>query len=175
MTGAWKHPLQFLDVPQQHAEFSRKFSIGTIRKLKWRLLWVQPSASTLGTEAAPSRALPISASKIELPFKASTLLIIFVMISVAILSLAGDGVEVSRVLPEDFASANHLNTPSSIYEKAKHNMAYWFERLLSGPSPSGPAHKSDGSHHHRTHRTWPRHPCSSISSFQMHWLCWTTS
>ncbi|KAG6668857.1 hypothetical protein CIPAW_01G201300 [Carya illinoinensis] len=107
--------------------------------------------------------------------KASTLLIIFVMISVAILSLAGGGVEASRVLPEDFASANHLNTPSSIYEKAKHTMAYWFERLLSRPSPSGPAHRSDGSHHHRTHRTWPRHPRSSISSFQMHWLCWTTS
>ncbi|KAG2721888.1 hypothetical protein I3843_02G087500 [Carya illinoinensis] len=70
--------------------------------------------------------------------KASTLLIIFVMISVAILSLAGGGVEASRVLREDFASANHLNTPSSIYEKAKHTMTFWFERLPSGPSPSGP-------------------------------------
>jgi hypothetical protein len=64
--------------------------------------------------------------------KTSTLLIIFI-ISVAIFSHAR--VEATRVLAEDFAGANHLETYSSIYEKAKHSMAYWLERLPSGPSP----------------------------------------
>ncbi|KAE8076605.1 hypothetical protein FH972_015242 [Carpinus fangiana] len=60
--------------------------------------------------------------------KTSTLLIIFV-ISAVILSHAR--VEAARVL----ASADHLETYSSVYEKAKLNMAYWLERLPSGPSP----------------------------------------
>jgi hypothetical protein len=64
--------------------------------------------------------------------KTSTLLIIF-LISVAILSHAR--VEAARVLSEDFSSANNLETYSSIYERAKHSMAYWLERLPSGPSP----------------------------------------
>jgi hypothetical protein len=64
--------------------------------------------------------------------KTSTLLIIFV-ISVAIFSHAR--VEAARVLSEDFGSANHLETYSSIYEKAKQSMAYWLERLPTGPSP----------------------------------------
>ncbi|KDO45790.1 hypothetical protein CISIN_1g044990mg, partial [Citrus sinensis] len=72
--------------------------------------------------------------------KVSTLLIIFV-ISVAILSRAG--VEATRVLPEDFAKANHLETftpPPSVYEKARYTMAFWLERLASGPSPRGRGH-----------------------------------
>ncbi|KAE8076607.1 hypothetical protein FH972_015244 [Carpinus fangiana] len=64
--------------------------------------------------------------------KTSTLLIIF-LISVAILSHAR--VEAARVLSEDFSNANNLETYSSIYERAKHSMAYWLERLPSGPSP----------------------------------------
>jgi hypothetical protein len=62
--------------------------------------------------------------------KTSSLLIIF-YISVAIFSHACR-VEASRVLSEDFGSAAHLETYSSIYERAKLNMAY-----SSGRSPSG--------------------------------------
>lgn len=70
--------------------------------------------------------------------KVSTLLIIFV-ISVAIFSQVG--VEGTRVLPEDFAKANHLETYStSVYEKAKFTMSCWLGRLASGPSPRGPGH-----------------------------------
>ncbi|KAB1219433.1 hypothetical protein CJ030_MR3G001083 [Morella rubra] len=69
--------------------------------------------------------------------KASNLLIIF-FISVAILSHAG--IEATRVLSEDFAGANHLEKYSSIYKEAKHSMAYWLERLPSGPSPRGAGH-----------------------------------
>ncbi|KAE8076600.1 hypothetical protein FH972_015237 [Carpinus fangiana] len=65
--------------------------------------------------------------------KTRALLIIFV-IYVAILS--HPRVEAARVLP----SADHadvVETYSSVYEKAKLNMAYWLERLPSGPSPGG--------------------------------------
>jgi hypothetical protein len=65
--------------------------------------------------------------------KTSTLLIIFV-ISVAIFS-HGCRVEAARVLSEDFGSADHLQTYSSVYERARINMAYWLARLPSGPSP----------------------------------------
>jgi hypothetical protein len=63
--------------------------------------------------------------------KTITLLIIFVIFT-AVLNDAG--VEAIRVLSEDFVTSNHLDT-YSFYEKAKHNMAYWLERLPSGPSP----------------------------------------
>ncbi|KAE8076615.1 hypothetical protein FH972_015252 [Carpinus fangiana] len=66
------------------------------------------------------------------PRKTITLLIIFVIFA-AILNDAM--VEASRVLSEDFAKANHLDTYSSIYGKAKRSMAYWLERLPTGPSP----------------------------------------
>lgn len=46
-------------------------------------------------------------------------------------------VEVTRVLPEDFGSANHLGTYSSIYEKVEPTMAFMLEQLPSEPSPSG--------------------------------------
>ncbi|CAK7343174.1 unnamed protein product [Dovyalis caffra] len=49
-------------------------------------------------------------------------------------------VQATRVLPEEFASSNHLETYSSVYEKAKSNMACWLGRLASGPSPKGPGH-----------------------------------
>ncbi|KAK9997426.1 hypothetical protein SO802_022112 [Lithocarpus litseifolius] len=69
--------------------------------------------------------------------KTSTLLIFFV-ICVAILSHAG--VEATRVLFEDFGNANQLETHSHIYVKAKDIMAYWLQRLSSGPSPGGEGH-----------------------------------
>ncbi|KAB2062449.1 hypothetical protein ERO13_A10G141900v2 [Gossypium hirsutum] len=69
--------------------------------------------------------------------KLNTLMIIFV-ISMAILSHVG--VEATRVIAEDFAKANHLETYSSVYEKAKFTMSCWLERLASGPSPRGPGH-----------------------------------
>ncbi|KAL4389335.1 hypothetical protein HN51_010220 [Arachis hypogaea] len=61
------------------------------------------------------------------------------------------GVEAGRVLlrgssnSEDFASANHLqsytfSSSSSAYEHAKNTMAFWLQRLASGPSPKGPGH-----------------------------------
>nr|POF03257.1 hypothetical protein CFP56_55594 [Quercus suber] len=61
----------------------------------------------------------------------STLLIIFV-ICVANHAV----VEATRVLFEDFGNANHLETLSLIYVKAKDVMAYWLQRLPSGPSPA---------------------------------------
>ncbi|KAK9932219.1 hypothetical protein M0R45_019465 [Rubus argutus] len=71
----------------------------------------------------------------------SSLFIIFV-ITVAILGHAS--VEATRLLPKDFAAANHLETYSSpsslVYEKAKYTMEYWLQRLASGPSPKGPGH-----------------------------------
>ncbi|KAK5840063.1 hypothetical protein PVK06_008931 [Gossypium arboreum] len=70
--------------------------------------------------------------------KVSTLFIILV-ISLPILSHVA--VEGTRVLPEDFAKANHLHTySSSVYEKAKFTMSCWLQRLASGPSPRGPGH-----------------------------------
>ncbi|XVF37613.1 hypothetical protein REPUB_Repub20aG0024600 [Reevesia pubescens] len=69
--------------------------------------------------------------------KLSTLLIFFV-ISVAVLSHVG--VEATRVLPEDFAKTDHLDTYSSVYQKAKFTMSYWLQQLDSGPSPQGPGH-----------------------------------
>ncbi|CAN6580518.1 hypothetical protein ACFX13_032686 [Malus domestica] len=73
--------------------------------------------------------------------KMSSLLLIIFVLSVAILVSQGP-VEASRVLSEDFASANHLETYSSpsVYEKAKFTMEFWLERLASGPSPKGPGH-----------------------------------
>ncbi|GLT56566.1 hypothetical protein SLA2020_296000 [Shorea laevis] len=67
--------------------------------------------------------------------KLSTLLLVLV-VAVAVLSC----VEATRVLPEDFAEANHLETYSSVYEKAKSTMSCWLGRLASGPSPKGPGH-----------------------------------
>ncbi|XWS22166.1 hypothetical protein CRYUN_Cryun29cG0011500 [Craigia yunnanensis] len=67
----------------------------------------------------------------------NTLLIIFV-ISIAIFNQVR--VEATRVLAEDFTQANHLETYSSVYEKAKFTMSCWLERLASGPSPRGPGH-----------------------------------
>ncbi|GMI92997.1 Precursor of PAMP-induced peptide 1 [Hibiscus trionum] len=65
--------------------------------------------------------------------KLSAVLIIFV-ISVVVLSHVG--VEAARVLPEDFAHVNHLDT----YHRVKFTMSYWLQRLASGPSPQGPGH-----------------------------------
>jgi len=58
----------------------------------------------------------------------STLFIVFV-ISAAGLSCM-NGVDASRLLCEDFASVNHLQTHSSVYQKAKYSKQ-------SGPSDKG--------------------------------------
>ncbi|KAL4291802.1 hypothetical protein GQ457_14G001170 [Hibiscus cannabinus] len=68
--------------------------------------------------------------------KLGTLLSIFV-VSVAVLSQVRVGVEAARVLPEDFAAVNHLDT---VYHKAKFSMSYWLQRLASEHSPQGPGH-----------------------------------
>lgn len=70
--------------------------------------------------------------------KMSMVLIIFAVAIMILLSHAG--VEASRVLPEDFARANHLQTYTTVYEKAKFTMSCWLGRLASGPSPRGPGH-----------------------------------
>jgi hypothetical protein len=76
-------------------------------------------------------------SLLEMNFR--TLLLIFVIV-VAILSHTG--VKATRVLCEDFASANHLDidTSTSVYAKAKYTMAGWLQRLPSGPSSGGSGH-----------------------------------
>ncbi|KAL4291659.1 hypothetical protein GQ457_14G001110 [Hibiscus cannabinus] len=56
---------------------------------------------------------------------------------VAVLSQVRVGVEAARVLPEDFAAVNHLDT---VYHKAKFSMSYWLQRLASEHSPQGPGH-----------------------------------
>ena len=72
-------------------------------------------------------------------FTRATTVLVILFISVAILSQVR--VEAARVLADDFAGANHLETySSSVYEKAKSTMACWLERLASGPSPRGPGH-----------------------------------
>ncbi|KAB1219426.1 hypothetical protein CJ030_MR3G001091 [Morella rubra] len=70
--------------------------------------------------------------------KTSSTFIIFVIL-VAIACHSG-GVDATRVLNEDFAGAGHLQKYSAVYEKAKHTMANWLQRLPSGPSPRGPGH-----------------------------------
>ncbi|KDP44271.1 hypothetical protein JCGZ_05738 [Jatropha curcas] len=71
-------------------------------------------------------------------FKKATLLLVIFLIYMAFISQVQ--VEATRVLPEDFASANHLETYSSVYEKARSTMACWLGKLASGPSPRGPGH-----------------------------------
>lgn len=71
--------------------------------------------------------------------KMITSLLIFFVLAVAVLSHAGS-VKASRVLPEDFGRENHLEKYSSVYDNAKQSLAFWLQRLSSGPSPSGPGH-----------------------------------
>lgn len=60
------------------------------------------------------------------------------LVCVAILSHTQ--VEASRVLTQDFAARNHLQTYASpVYEQAK-TLSFWLQRLASGPSPKGPGH-----------------------------------
>ncbi|PON77703.1 Transmembrane protein [Parasponia andersonii] len=68
----------------------------------------------------------------------STLLVIS-LVAVAVLGHASS-VGASRVLPDDFAGESHLETYSSVYENAKQSLAFWLQKLSSGPSPSGPGH-----------------------------------
>lgn len=79
--------------------------------------------------------------------KACTLFmnLVTVVICMAILiSHSQSGVEASRALSDysqDFARANHLKTYTiSAYEQTKNTMAFWLQRLASGPSPKGRGH-----------------------------------
>ncbi|OIW21777.1 hypothetical protein TanjilG_10800 [Lupinus angustifolius] len=67
---------------------------------------------------------------------------VFVIFVAILVSHSECGVEASRVLSgsQDFARANYLNTYTSAYEETKNTMAFWLQRLASGPSPKGPGH-----------------------------------
>ncbi|KAF3451026.1 hypothetical protein FNV43_RR07115 [Rhamnella rubrinervis] len=68
------------------------------------------------------------------------MMLLAMTVAVILISHIG-GVGATRVLPEDFGHSNHLETYSSAaYDRARHAMAYWLQRLSSGPSPSGPGH-----------------------------------
>ncbi|KAK9266660.1 hypothetical protein L1049_021635 [Liquidambar formosana] len=67
-------------------------------------------------------------------FCSSRTLFIILIISIAIFSQAH--VEATRVLSEDFTTANH----PSVYDKTKYTIGCWLQRLASGPSPRGPGH-----------------------------------
>ncbi|KAM7460936.1 hypothetical protein LguiA_029057 [Lonicera macranthoides] len=71
--------------------------------------------------------------------KRSAVLMVLVVFVVVLMSQCS--VEATRVLPEDFAAANHLSTlPAEYMMKAKDTMSGWFGMLASGPSPKGPGH-----------------------------------
>ncbi|KAK4566500.1 hypothetical protein RGQ29_002669 [Quercus rubra] len=71
-------------------------------------------------------------------FRNTSTLLIILVICVAILNHGG--VEAKRLLSEDFGNANSLETDSPVYVKVKDIMAYWLQRLPSGPSPGGEGH-----------------------------------
>ncbi|KAK7823602.1 hypothetical protein CFP56_035326 [Quercus suber] len=54
--------------------------------------------------------------------------------------LSHTGVNITRLLCEDFVSANHLERYSLVCEEAKNSMAFWLERLPSRPSHGGNDH-----------------------------------
>ncbi|POO02000.1 Transmembrane protein [Trema orientale] len=75
-------------------------------------------------------------------FKKKSILLVILAVSlvVFILSQLGGRVEATRVLPEDHFVVNRgANTPI-MHEKAKFVLTSSFQRLDSGPSPSGPGH-----------------------------------
>ncbi|KAK7264365.1 hypothetical protein RJT34_31972 [Clitoria ternatea] len=71
--------------------------------------------------------------------------LIAIVICMAIL-IGHNRVEGSRVLLDSdegfaFATSNHLKTyTTTTYEQAKNTMAFWLQRLASGPSPKGQGH-----------------------------------
>ncbi|CAJ1933377.1 unnamed protein product [Sphenostylis stenocarpa] len=76
--------------------------------------------------------------------KACTLLNLVVLVMIVAI-LAGEIRVEARVLSHSeefaFARANNLQSyTSSAYEQAKKTMAFWMQRLASGPSPKGPGH-----------------------------------
>ncbi|KAJ1410462.1 hypothetical protein SESBI_21963 [Sesbania bispinosa] len=76
-------------------------------------------------------------------FKACSTLLNLVAVVMFVAIFMSHRVEASRILSnsEEFAKANHLQTyTSSAYEQAKNTMAFWLQRLASGPSPKGPGH-----------------------------------
>lgn len=76
--------------------------------------------------------------------KACTLLNLVAVVMIVAILISQSRVE-ARVLSHSeefaFARANNLQTyTSSTYEQAKKTMAFWMQRLASGPSPKGPGH-----------------------------------
>ncbi|CAL0320166.1 unnamed protein product [Lupinus luteus] len=67
---------------------------------------------------------------------------VFVIFVAILVSDSESGVEASRVLSgsQVFGRANYLNTYTSAYEETKNTMAFWLQRLASGPSPKGRGH-----------------------------------
>ncbi|KAK9138757.1 hypothetical protein Sjap_009351 [Stephania japonica] len=68
---------------------------------------------------------------------------LLVFVAFAAIVIGNGGVEASRLLPEDFACANHLATYPSVAsaaEKARATLSCWLNKLESGPSPRGPGH-----------------------------------
>ncbi|KAM6549700.1 hypothetical protein CsatB_021376 [Cannabis sativa] len=61
-----------------------------------------------------------------------TLVILFLVVALAVVSAGA-----TRVLPEDFGGGSHLQMRSSTRQSL---LAFWLQRLSSGPSPSGPGH-----------------------------------
>ena len=68
------------------------------------------------------------------------LVVLAIILTVSILSSSGVAVEAARVRPEEFSGHGGDSHSSMMFDKAKFVMASWFQRLDSGPSPSGPGH-----------------------------------
>ncbi|GMH20630.1 hypothetical protein Nepgr_022471 [Nepenthes gracilis] len=66
---------------------------------------------------------------------------VLVLLLVVVLA-AFSKMSAARPLSENFGGANEKSSPTydSVYEIATQNLAFWLQRLSSGPSGSGPGH-----------------------------------
>ncbi|GMH19771.1 hypothetical protein Nepgr_021613 [Nepenthes gracilis] len=66
-----------------------------------------------------------------------SILVLILLVALAAFSSIG----AARPLPEDLkvanANSNGLSVHDSVFETTKHNIAYWLQRLSSGPSDGG--------------------------------------
>ncbi|KAI3866165.1 hypothetical protein MKX03_008769 [Papaver bracteatum] len=69
--------------------------------------------------------------------KQAILILFILIVGIAVLSST---VEATRVLKEDFATANHLVRLPSNYDQTKLTMTSLLGRLVSGPSQGGKGH-----------------------------------
>ncbi|KAG6597679.1 hypothetical protein SDJN03_10859, partial [Cucurbita argyrosperma subsp. sororia] len=69
-------------------------------------------------------------------FRKLGVVLMILVVAVAFLSNS-PAVDAARIVPGDFASANHLEMYPSAYEHAKNTVSCWLGRLSSGPSPKG--------------------------------------